>query len=62
MNAISRLMVAVKMQHVPTRTALILVNVRMDILEMDSIVQVCYLLKLIFDISIYYHTYAKGKG
>ena len=55
-------MVAVKMQHVPTRTALILVNVRMDILEMDSIVQVCYLLKLIFDISIYYHTYAKGKG
>ena len=54
-------MVVVKMQLVPTRTALTLVNVRMDILEMDSIVQVGYLLKLIFDISVYHHTYAKGK-
>ena len=48
MNAISRLMVAVKMQLALTQAILTLVNVRMDILEMDSIVQVgCYL--ILFD-------------
>ena len=48
MNAVLALMAAVKMQFALTHLVLTLVNVRMDILEMDSFVQVSYPLTSLF--------------